>query len=174
MCVCVFTLFTSKCNKAPYGTLHLPPFFSLSRELTCILHPFFNSAQREIVVKWRWLKSSPFPGGIRGVMNKGKNIKSILQRHNARLIPTEALRPAPCLNQMIVCAQQKPICFPLTLMVLAMALSSPVITAFYFIHASLLRARVCANGSGQAHPTRRSIIHCSHFLRGIHFFQEVI
>lgn len=107
-------------------------------------------------------------------MNKGKNIKSILQRHNARLIPTEALRPAPCLNQMIVCAQQKPICFPLTLMVLAMALSSPVITTFYFIHASLLRARVCANGSGQAHPTRRSIIHCSHFLRGIHFFQEVI
>lgn len=143
-CVRVFTLGSAKCNKTPYGTLHLPPFFGLSHKLTCILHPFFNSAQQEIVVKWHWLKSSPFPGGIRAVMNKEKNIKSILQRHNARLIPTEALRPAPCLNQMIVCAQQKPICFPLTLMVVAMALSSPVITTFYFIHASLLRARVFA------------------------------
>lgn len=126
----------------------------LSHKLTCILHPFFNSAQQEIVVKWRWLKSSPLPGGMRAVMNKGKNIKSILQWHNARLIPTEALRPAPCLNQMIVCAQQKPICFPLTLMVLAMALSSPVITTFYFIHASLLQARVLRErlGSGTSHP----------------------
>lgn len=104
----------------------------------------------------------------------GKNIKSILRRHNARLIPTEALRPAPCLNQMIVCAQQKPICFPLTLMAQAMALSSPVITTFHFIHASLRARGFCANRAGQAHPTRRSIIHCSHFLRGIHFFQEVI
>lgn len=130
-----------------------------------------NSCQMALIEKFT------VPGrNSGGVMNKGKKYKIHLAAAQCEINPDRSA-PACTLPKSndCVCAQQKPICFPLTLMVLAMALSSPVITTFYFIHASLLRARGFArNGSGQAHPTRRSIIHCSHFLRGIHFFQEVI
>lgn len=176
LCVCSFTLATSKCNKPPYGTLHLPPFFSLSHKLTCILHPFFNSAQQEIVVKWRWLKSSPFPGGIQAVMNKGKKKYKIhLAAAQCKINPDRSA-PACTLPKSNDC-----VCTTKTHL-FSLHSNGPSHGSFQPCDHNLLfhtclsaaSAGFCANDSGQAHPTRRSIIHCSHFLRGIHFFQEVI
>lgn len=63
--------------------------------------------------------------------------------------------------------------FPLTVMALPVAPCSPVIPPS-ISYMALCSSTGWMNNMGQAHPIRRSIIHCSHFLQEIHFFQEVI
>ena len=95
--------------------------------------------QPEIVVKRHSLKIPLFPEEMQDVINTGKTL-AFLQMQNARFILTEALWPVPTSNDYM--CTQKTYLFPLTLMVLPMALSSPVITTFNFIHGSLRQPRL--------------------------------
>lgn len=119
-------------------------------------------------------------------MDEGKiyNLSQCLE--NTRFIQTEELWSASILNQMIIRAQGKPICptpppIPSPPFPPPTHSNGPTHGSFQPCDHNLqfhtwlsANGAGCMNSMGQAHPIQRFIIHCSHFPREIHFFQEVI